>query len=107
MFYWAWWIAFAPFVGVFLARISRGRSLREFVLGAMIVPSLMCFIWFAIVGGTAIDLELMGKAQSQIYNANLSDQLYTTIDVMLGPITGYLMTFIIVILLLTFLGDIR
>ncbi|MFP3656284.1 BCCT family transporter, partial [Burkholderia sp. SIMBA_052] len=53
VFYWAWWIAFAPFVGVFLARISRGRSIREYVMGAIVVPSLMCFIWFTIVGGTA------------------------------------------------------
>ena len=56
IFYWAWWIAFAPFVGLFLARISRGRSLREYVLGAMIVPAMMCFVWFAFVGGTAIHL---------------------------------------------------
>ena len=62
IFYWAWWIAFAPFVGLFLARISRGRSLREYVLGAMIVPSVMCFVWFAFVGGTAIHLELTGQA---------------------------------------------
>ena len=47
LFYWAWWIAFAPFVGLFLARISRGRTILEFVLGAMIVPSLMCFVWFS------------------------------------------------------------
>ena len=56
IFYWAWWIAFAPFVGLFLARISRGRSIREYVLGAMIVPATMCFVWFTFVGGTAIDL---------------------------------------------------
>ena len=46
MFYWAWWIVFAPFVGLFVARINRGRSIREFVRVAMIVPALMCFVWF-------------------------------------------------------------
>ena len=56
VFYWAWWVAFAPFVGLFLARISRGRTIREFVLGAVIVPALMCFVWFTWAGGTAIDL---------------------------------------------------
>ena len=61
-FYWAWWIAFAPFVGLFLARISKGRTIREYVLGAMIVPSIMCFVWFAFAGGTAIDLSLNGGA---------------------------------------------
>ena len=45
VFYWAWWIAFAPFVGVFLARISKGRTIREYVLGAMLIPATMCFIW--------------------------------------------------------------
>ncbi|MCH1474857.1 MAG: BCCT family transporter [Alphaproteobacteria bacterium] len=103
IFYWAWWIAFAPFVGLFLARISRGRSLREFVLGAMIVPALMCFVWFAFVGGTAIHLELNGEAGRQILDAGISSQLFETINVMLSPALATGMSVIIVILLLTFL----
>ena len=66
MFYWAWWIAFAPFVGLFLARISKGRTIREFVLGAMIVPSLMCFVWFTWAGGTAIDITMQQVASGAI-----------------------------------------
>jgi len=54
LFYWSWWISWSPFVGVFVARISRGRTLREFVLGALIVPSLISFLWFTAVGGSAI-----------------------------------------------------
>ncbi len=54
LFYWSWWISWSPFVGVFVARISRGRTLREFVLGALIAPSLVSFLWFAAVGGSAI-----------------------------------------------------
>lgn len=103
IFYWAWWIAFAPFVGLFLARISRGRSLREFVLGAMIVPALMCFVWFAFVGGTAIHLELNGVAERQFLDAGISSQLFETINVMLSPALATAMSVIIVILLLTFL----
>ena len=103
IFYWAWWIAFAPFVGLFLARISRGRSLREFVLGAMIVPAVMCFVWFAFVGGTAIHLELNGVANRQILDAGISSQLFETINVMLSPALATAMSVIIVILLLTFL----
>ena len=103
IFYWAWWIAFAPFVGLFLARISRGRSLREYVLGAMIVPSLMCFVWFAFVGGTAINLELEGIANRQILDAGLSSQLFETVNVMLPGAMATIMSVIIVILLLTFL----
>ena len=102
IFYWAWWIAFAPFVGLFLARISRGRSLREYVLGAMIVPSLMCFVWFAFVGGTAINLELAGIANRQILDAGLSSQLFETVNVMLPGAMATIMSVVIVILLLTF-----
>lgn len=104
IFYWAWWIAFAPFFGLFLARISRGRSIREFVLGAMAIPALMCFVWFAFVGGTAIDLELSGIAGGAILNTpNISSQLFSTINVMLSPMLATGMSVIIVILLLTFL----
>ena len=62
LFYWAWWIAWAPFVGTFIARISRGRTVREFVLGVVLVPSLFCAFWFSIFGGTAISLEMFHQA---------------------------------------------
>lgn len=106
VFYWAWWIAFAPFVGLFLARISRGRTIREFVLGAMIVPSLMCFVWFAWAGGTAIDLELNGEANGLILDAANGDKIFAMTEFMLAPIAEVLawgMALIIVILLMTFL----
>ena len=103
IFYWAWWIAFAPFVGLFLARVSRGRSIREYVFGAMIVSSLMCFVWFALAGGTAIDLELKGIADRSIVDANVSAQLFQTINLMLSPELAVAMSVIIVILLLTYL----
>jgi len=103
MFYWAWWIAFAPFVGVFLARISRGRTVREYVLGAIIIPSMMCFVWFAMVGGTAIDLELNGNANGAIVGAGQSDQLFAMLAVMLEPTLAWIMSVIVVVLLLTYL----
>jgi choline/carnitine/betaine transport len=103
IFYWAWWIAFAPFVGVFLARISKGRTIREYVLGALIVPAIMCFVWFAIVGGTAIDLELSGVAEGAIFEAAASDQLFATLAVILSENLAWVMSFIVVILLLTYL----
>ncbi|MBB3993987.1 choline/carnitine/betaine transport [Sulfitobacter undariae] len=103
IFYWAWWIAFAPFVGVFLARISRGRTVREYVLGAIIIPSIMCFVWFAIVGGTAIDLELNGGANGAIIGAGQADQLFAMLAVILNPTLAWIMSVIVVILLLTYL----
>ncbi|MDQ3416081.1 MAG: BCCT family transporter, partial [Actinomycetota bacterium] len=51
MFYWGWWMSWAPFVGVFIARISRGRTIREFVAGVLLVPTLVAFLWFSILGG--------------------------------------------------------
>ena len=106
VFYWAWWIAFAPFVGLFLARISRGRTIREFVLGAMIVPALMCFVWFSWAGGTAIDLELNGGADGLILNAPNGDKIFAMTEYLLSSTAEFLawgMAAIIVILLLTFL----
>ncbi|MBX2835203.1 MAG: BCCT family transporter [Gammaproteobacteria bacterium] len=103
IFYWAWWIAFAPFVGIFLARISKNRTIREFVLGAIIAPSLMCFLWFALLGGTAIDLELNGAAEGQIYAKSLTAQLYEVINIMLSSGLATMMSVLIVILLLTYL----
>ena len=103
IFYWAWWIAFAPFVGLFLARVSKGRSIREYVLGAIFVPSIMGLTWFVLVGGTAIDLELSGVAQGSIVNADISAQLFQTINLVLTPVFAKLMSFVIVILLLTYL----
>ncbi|HVF02411.1 MAG TPA: BCCT family transporter [Rubrobacteraceae bacterium] len=60
LFYWAWWISWTPFVGMFIARISKGRTIREFVFGVLLVPSVVSLVWFAVFGGTAINLDLTG-----------------------------------------------
>ncbi|MCA0983631.1 BCCT family transporter [Halobacillus yeomjeoni] len=57
VFYWAWWISWAPFVGTFIARVSRGRTIREFILGVLLVPTIFGALWFSVFGGTAISLE--------------------------------------------------
>jgi choline/carnitine/betaine transport len=103
VFYWAWWIAFAPFVGMFIARISRGRTIREYVLGVILVPSLMCFVWMTIVGGTAIDLELSGAAQGTIVDTGISDQLFATLAVLLDPAVASVVSGLVVLLLMTYL----
>ncbi len=103
VFYWAWWIAFAPFVGVFLARISRGRSLREYIVGSIIVPSLMCFVWFTVVGGTAIDMTLNGTGGDAISGAGQESQLFVMLDLMLSGGVAWIMAAIVVVLLLTYL----
>ncbi|MEO0643779.1 MAG: BCCT family transporter [Pseudomonadota bacterium] len=103
VFYWAWWIAFAPFVGMFIARISRGRSIREYLLGVALVPSLMCFLWMAVAGGTAIELELSGAAQGRILAAPIASQLYETLAVLLSPTLALLVSGLVVVLLMTYL----
>ena len=60
VFYWAWWLSWTPFVGMFIARISRGRTIRQFVTGVLLVPSLVSVVWFCIFGGAAIDLQKAG-----------------------------------------------
>ena len=60
IFYWAWWVSWAPFVGVFVARISRGRTIREFILGVMLIPASIMFFWFCAFGGTALSISLGG-----------------------------------------------
>ncbi|MHA6618640.1 BCCT family transporter [Pseudonocardia sp. DLS-67] len=60
VFYWAWWISWTPFVGMFIARISRGRTIKQFVVGVLLIPSLVSLIWFAIFGGAAIQLQRSG-----------------------------------------------
>ena len=60
-FYWAWWISWSPFVGIFIARISRGRTVRQFVTGVILVPTLITFLWFSVLGGTALYSQLQGE----------------------------------------------
>lgn len=62
IFYWAWWISWAPFVGIFIARVSKGRTIKEFILGVLFVPALVCFLFFAVFGASAIYLQQNGIA---------------------------------------------
>ncbi|MCH2164725.1 MAG: BCCT family transporter [Marinovum sp.] len=102
-FYWAWWIAFSPFVGLFLARISRGRSVREFILGCVFAPALVCFAWMTILGGTAIDLELTGGADGAIIGASNTAKLFVTLGEMISGGLLSALTIMCVVLILTFL----
>lgn len=102
-FYWAWWIAFSPFVGLFLARISRGRSIREFIVGCVFAPALVCFAWMTILGATAIDLELSGVADGAIIGASTTAKLFATLEQMIsGPFLSALIV-MCVVLIMTFL----
>jgi choline/carnitine/betaine transport len=75
IFYWAWWVSWAPFVGMFIARISRGRTIRQFVTGVLLVPSLVSVIWFSIFGGAAFDVQLKSEASN-----GASDSMVSMVD---------------------------
>lgn len=81
IFYWAWWISWSPFVGMFIARVSKGRTVREFILGVLLVPSLLTFLWMSVFGGSAIYLELNGLADiSTAVEENFSTALFVMLQ---------------------------
>ncbi|AHY45360.1 bcct: transporter, betaine/carnitine/choline transporter (BCCT) family [Rubrobacter radiotolerans] len=80
LFYWAWWVSWAPFVGTFIARISKGRTIREFVMGVIFAPTIVSFVWFTVFGGTAIHLDLFGNgAIAETAATNLPQALFDTL----------------------------
>jgi choline-glycine betaine transporter len=102
-FYWAWWIAFSPFVGLFLARISRGRTVREFILGCVFAPAMVCFAWMTILGATAIDMGLTGGANGAIIGASNTNKLFVTLGQMMDGGMLSALTVMCVVLIMTFL----
>jgi BCCT family betaine/carnitine transporter len=74
-FYWAWWISWSPFVGMFIARVSRGRTVREFVFCVIVIPSLVCVVWMGALGGTAI-VQVIADAAAPVKDAALELKLF-------------------------------
>lgn len=109
VFYWGWWLAWAPFVGLFIARISKGRTLREFVLGVLLVPTLVIFVWLGIFGGTALWQELHaaggpGNAGliTLVNDWNLPAALFASSDGIAGEgILGWILSALMVFLLMS------
>ncbi|MEO0484451.1 MAG: BCCT family transporter [Pseudomonadota bacterium] len=102
-FYWAWWIAFSPFVGLFLARISKGRTVREFILGCVIAPALVCFAWLTILGGTAVHNELQGVADGAIIGASNTNKLFVSLAMIVPDWLLGAVVLMCVVLIMTFL----
>lgn len=73
LYYWGWWMSWSPFVGIFIARVSRGRSIREFILGVMLVPTIISFIWFSVFGVTGIEV---GKSTPEVFKMTTETQLF-------------------------------
>ncbi|MBT2733210.1 BCCT family transporter [Bacillus sp. ISL-7] len=100
LFYWAWWIAWAPFVGMFIARVSKGRTIKEFVLGVLMIPSLFSFIWFSVFGGSALHLQMFeGEKITQAVQNDITSALFITLE---GLPFGIIMSVIATLLIITF-----
>ncbi|WP_010324812.1 BCCT family transporter [Marinobacterium stanieri] len=81
IFYWGWWLSWGPLVGMFIARISRGRTVRQFLLTALVMPPLGGFLWIIVFGGTALNIELLNAGHlTQVVNENITLSLYSTIE---------------------------
>ncbi|PEQ13599.1 choline transporter [Novosphingobium sp. PC22D] len=103
LFYWGWWIAWSPFVGMFIARISHGRTIREFVGGVLLVPVLFTFLWMTVFGNTAILLDLSGvEPIARTVANNLPVALFETLAALpLGSITSLIATFLVITFFVT------
>ncbi|MGV2621990.1 UNVERIFIED_CONTAM: BCCT family transporter [Halobacillus marinus] len=100
LFYWAWWISWAPFVGIFIARISKGRTVKEFMLGVLLVPSLICFIFFTVFGVSALNLEQLGI--EKISQFPVETATFATLQhYHLGTVMSFLTLFVIAIFFIT------
>lgn len=100
-FYWAWWISWSPFVGMFIARVSRGRTVREFIICVLLIPSTVCVLWMAVFGGTAIQqVVLDGYTAAQ--EAPLELKLFKMLDVLpLASITSFIGILLVIVFFVT------
>ncbi|KZY50728.1 MULTISPECIES: BCCT family transporter [unclassified Sulfitobacter] len=100
-FYWAWWISWSPFVGMFIARVSRGRTVREFVICVLLIPSLVCVLWMSIFGGTAIH-QVLNDGYTAAQDAGLPLQLFKMLDALpLASITSFIGIVLVVVFFVT------
>lgn len=101
IFYWAWWVSWSPFVGIFVARISRGRTIREFIFGVLFIPMLLLFFWFTTFGGSAVHMELMGNyGLIEAVKADYGSAIFKLIEYY--PLTKPLTLVIVVMIILWF-----
>ncbi|HBS23763.1 MULTISPECIES: BCCT family transporter [Thalassospira] len=99
-FYWAWWISWSPFVGMFIARVSRGRTVREFITCVLIIPSLVCVLWMTAFGGTAV--HMVNEGVQAIADAALPIKLFTMLEQLpLHSITSFIGIVLVIVFFVT------
>nr|WP_108483959.1 BCCT family transporter [Oceaniglobus ichthyenteri] len=100
-FYWAWWISWSPFVGMFIARVSRGRTVREFIICVLLIPSMVCVLWMSIFGGTAIN-QVLTTGYTGAQDADLPLQLFKMLDQLpLASITSFIGIMLVIVFFVT------
>jgi len=99
-FYWAWWISWSPFVGMFIARVSRGRTVREFITCVLIIPSLVCVLWMTAFGGTAV--HMVNEGVQAIADAALPIKLFSMLEALpLHAITSFIGIVLVIVFFVT------
>lgn len=100
-FYWAWWISWSPFVGMFIARVSRGRTVREFMICVLLIPSLVCVLWMSVFGGTAIQ-QVVQDGYQVVANAPLELKLFRMLEALpLASITSLVGIVLVIVFFVT------
>ncbi|TGD73033.1 BCCT family transporter [Mangrovimicrobium sediminis] len=101
VFYWAWWISWSPFVGMFIARISKGRTVREFITGVILIPTLLSFLWMSVFGGSALYLQGTGGADIlSVVGEDVAKAMFVMLDAL--PLAGVLCTVAVVLVTVFF-----
>ncbi|MBE0487830.1 MAG: BCCT family transporter [Halomonas sp.] len=104
VFFWGWWLAWSPFVGMFIARVSRGRTFREFVMGVLLVPTMITVVWIGLFGGTALYHELFGVGGIvAAVDRDVATALFATIEAMGLGVAGQVVSLALVVLIATYL----
>lgn len=104
MYHWAgWWLAFSPFIGIFLAKISKGRTIRQYVFATVVLPAFLTMVWMSFTGGSAIGLELDGTANGELYSAGTGQKIFSMVEYMFVEWAAKVVSIVLVLLLITYL----
>ena len=103
IFYWAWWISWSPFVGLFIARVSRGRTIRQFIVGTVMAPTLVGFVWFSVFGGAALYMEIFqGVPVAEAVKADVSTAMFALFSALpMGGVMSLVATLLVLVFFVT------
>ncbi|MFK8075133.1 MAG: BCCT family transporter [Granulosicoccus sp.] len=104
MFHWTgWWLAFSPFIGIFLAKVSKGRTIRQYVFATVILPAFLTMVWMSFAGGNAIWLELNGTANGELIKAGTGQKIFSMVEYLFAGWPATIVSIVLVLLLITYL----